>query len=166
MKHHPFSMIAIVVYAGFNALLLLITGLLMTFSRQTTEPAGWLIACGVVFLTVGVFIGTAIYGLWARHEWGRKILWGGLLFCIPLNFIAIFPVLQNHRMKTGNTLLQIACMMASLAAIRYLTGKPLFESSPEAAPSSQGDSADRQDLPMDDEEDRIFTFDRRGHSEE
>ena len=165
VEHQPFSMIVIAIYAGFNALLLLITGLLMIFSRQTTEPAGWLIACGLVFLTVGVFIGAAIYGVWARHEWGRKILCGGLLFCIPLNLIAIFPILQNHRMTTGNTLLQIAGMAASMAAMRYLIRKPLFESVPEA-PAGQGVSDEGQDLPMDDEEERPFTFDRRGHSEE
>ena len=163
MKHHPFSMIAIAIYAGFNALLLLITGLLMAFSRQTTEPAGWLIACGLVFLTVGVLIGTAIFGLWARHDWGRKILCGGLLFCIPLNLIAIFPILQNHRMSTGNTLLQIACMAASTTTILYLTKRPIFASTPEVL-RSEG-STDRQNRTMDEEE-RPFTFNRRGHSEE
>ena len=169
MKHYPFSMIAIAIYAGFNALLLLITGLLMVFARQTAEPAGWLIACGLVFLTVGVSIGTAIFGLWARHDWGRKILCGGLLFCIPLNLIAIFPILQNHRMSTGNTLLQIVCIMASIAAILYLIRKPLFKSFSET-PACQGDSVDRrdrsQDWPIDDEEEKPFTFDRRGHSGE
>ena len=163
MNHHPFSMIAIAIYAGFNALLLIITGLLLTFPRSMTAPAGWQIACGMVFLTVGVFIGAAIYGLWVRREWGRKILCGGLLFCIPLNFIAIFPILQNHRMTTGNTLLQIACMAVSAATILYLVRKPVFEWSPEALPWK--DLAGSQDRSLDEEE-RPFTFDRTGHFEE
>jgi hypothetical protein len=160
-------MFVIAIYAGFNALLLLVTGLLMIFSRQTTEPAGWLVTCGLVFLTVGVLIGTAICGLWTCREWGRKILCGGLLFCIPFNFIAIFPVLQNHRMTTGNTLWQIACMAASAVTIFYLVRKPLFELSP-AAPRSEG-MVDEQERSQDrsaDEEERPFTFDRCGHSKE
>ena len=163
MKHHPFSMIAIAIYAGFNALLLIITGLLMAFSRQTTEPAGWLIACGLVFLTVGVFIGTAIYGLRTRHDWGRKILCGGLLFCIPLNVVAIFPVLQNHRMTTGNTLLQMACVVASSAAIFYLVQNRFIEGPIEERRSH--DSGNRPNRSLD-EEDRPFTFDRNGHEGE
>jgi hypothetical protein len=163
VNHHPFSITAIAIYAGFNALLLLVTGLLLTFSRPMTGPSGWPIVCGLVFLTVGVFIAAAIYGLLSRREWGRKILCGGLLFCLPLNVIAIFPVLQNHRMTTGNTLLQIACMLASIAAIRYLTKKQIVRT-PSEEPRSEHPIY-FQYRPADEEE-RPFTFDRRGHSEE
>ncbi len=167
MNHHPFSITAIAIYAGFNALLLLVTGLLLTFSRPMTGPSGWPIVCGLVFLTVGVFIAAAIYGLLSRREWGRKILCGGLLFCLPLNVIAIFPVLQNHRMTTGNTLLQIACMLASIAAVRYLIRKPICVPSPEALrPEDSADSQDRSQDRSLDEEERPFTFNRRGHSKE
>ena len=166
MHHHPFNMFVIAIYAGFNALLLLVTGLLMIFSRQTTEPAGWFVTCGLVFLAAGVLIGTALCGLWACREWGRKILSGGLLFCLPLNGIAIFPILQNHRMTTGNTLLQIACMAASIAAVLYLIRKPICEPSPEALrPEDSADSQDRSQGRSLDEEERPFTFDRRGHSD-
>lgn len=167
MNHPSFTAIIVVIYAGFNALLLTVIGLLMTFSRPTADPAGWRMACGFVLLTVGVLIGAAICGVLARREWGRKIVSAGLLFCIPLNGIAIFPILQNHRMTVGNTLLQIACMAASSASILYLTRKPIFQLSP-AAPSSE-DSNDARERSQDrfgDGEERPFTFDRRDHSKE
>jgi len=162
-----FSLIVVAIYAGFNALLLSIIGLLMTFSHPMAAPAGWRMACGLVLLTVGALIGAALYGLWARLEWGRRILCGGLAFCIPLNLIAIFPILQNHRMTTGNTLLQVACMAASAATILYLARKPVFELSPPAPRSEDSDdSRDRAQDRSGDGEERPFTFDRRDNSQE
>lgn len=162
MNRPSFSLIIIAIYAGFNALLLTVIGLLMTFSRPGAGPAGWGMACGLVLLTVGVLIGAAIYGLLARREWGRKVASGGLLFCIPLNLVAIFPILQNHRMTIGNTVLQIACMAASIASILYLTrkhdaGSRLEETRPEGASVEAN-----QPIP---EEEGEFTFDRHGHAD-
>ena len=162
MNQHPFRIIAIVIYAGFNALLLLTTGLLITFSRQIAWSPGWRILCGLVLLSVSGLIGTAIYGLWSRREWGRRGLRGGLLLCLPLNAIAIFPFLQNHRMTMGNTVLQTACMAASIGAILFLTPKRVIDARSAERPS-EGAAAEL-DHPVR-EEDGQFTFDRHGHAD-
>ena len=154
-------MMAIAVYAGFNAALLIVAGMLMTFSRQTAGSAGWRIPLGLVILTVGVLLGAAIVGLWTHRQWGRKILCWGLLFCIPLNALAIFPILQNHRMTTGNTILQIACMAASLFTVFHLYRAPAPEMLPEQTLSEYIDEADDEAAA----EEKAFTFDRRGRSD-
>jgi len=162
MNHPSFTVIIIAIYAGFNALLLTVIGLLMTFSRPLSDPAGWRMACGFVLLTLGLLISMAIYGLLARREWGRKILCGGLLFCIPLNGIAIFPILQNHRMTMGNTLLQIACMAASSASIVFLTRKQTRNARSEVARSNGAAAETNQPMPEGGGE---FTFDRHGQAD-
>lgn len=162
MNHPSFTVIIIAIYAGFNALLLTVIGLLMTFSRPMTDPAGWRMACGVVLLTVGVLMGAALCGVPVRRDWGRKIVSAGLLFCIPLNGIAIFPILQNHRMTMGNTLLQIACIAASSASIVFLTRKQNRNARSGGARSNGAPAETNQPMP---EGEGAFTFDRHGQAD-
>jgi len=159
----PYSMMAIIIFGAFNALLLLVNGLLMALTSLSSGSSGWRIAGAFLLLTLSALIGAAIFGLLLRRVWGRKLLCWGLLFCIPLNFTAIFPILQNHRMTIGNTLLQIVCMTASIAAIFFLARKPEEESSPDRPRVESTPVV--QDLSMLDD-DRAFTFDRSGFADQ
>jgi hypothetical protein len=164
VRQLPFGIATTLIFAGFNTLLLLVTGLLMAFPPPMTGPAGWRIAGGLMLTALGGVFCAAIYGMWRGRTWGRHLARAAFLACIPLNAAAIFPLFQNHRTTMGNTLLQIACIVASVTIVLYLSRIRLKAPVPEAArqddPPPRAPAADTPEDP-----DQPFTFDRDGRAD-
>ena len=158
----PFGMVGIAIFAGYNGLLLLIIGTLLTFTWPAAGPSGLLKLCGIALLVFGVVYWAAIYGFCSHQIWGRKLISLSLAGSIPLNVVAIFPILQNLEMTTGNTILQICSIMMAVASIKYLSqnhSKALyFGNTGTAMPSPEAD-----DERFEDRDDGMFIFDRKGN---
>ena len=76
-----------------------------------------------IITAVGILLMASAYGLWTIQPWGKNFSWWLYVISIPLNVIAIFPLLPSQHMSVGNTVLQLLGIVVDVIIIGYL-GKP------------------------------------------
>lgn len=154
------TMAVTTLFAGYNAILFVVVGMLLTLSRSLPGSQAWHILGGILIGSLGLLFAAGVYGLCARRAWGRRLLFWCLTAALPLYGIAIFPVFQNDRMSTGNTLLQTASILAALSLLKVLAPNRI-ERPPDHRPGPPVEDAG----PDPEEETTPFTFDRnaKGH---
>ena len=156
-----FGKIAVTLFAGYNATLWIVIGMLMAFSDAARGSQFWTVLGGLALIGLGIFYSIAVYALWSPSEWGRKFLCGCILATLPLYAVAIFPVFQNETMTLGNTLLQSTSVVIALIILKIWVR-------PRTKPLAGG--RDRQSTealpPVQEEEASAFTFDRGGKADD
>jgi hypothetical protein len=155
----PLAALALTLFAGYNASLLLIIGALLIAADDSSGQIGSLLG-GMVLIALGFLFSFAICGLRSSRDWGRKILFWCSAVSLPLYAAAMFPIFQNEKMTAGNTLLQCLCMVAALLVLKAL-----------ARPKAKGaaghrDSQSSQGPASNPEEASAFTFDRDGKADD
>lgn len=145
--------LALTLFAGYNASLLLVIGVLLIAADDSSGEIGSILG-GMVLIALGFLFSLAICGLRSSRDWGRKILFWCSAASLPLYAAAMFPIFQNEKMTTGNTLLQNLCMVAALFVLKALA-RPKVK-----GPAGPRDSQSSQGPAPDPEEASAFTFDR------
>ena len=162
MNAGSFAILMAVIMAGYNGILLLTSGMLLMFTDQVTGPGGWAAMGGLLLALLGTACCIGLYGMLSGRDWGRQLMRFSFLFCIPLNIAAVFPIFQNHRMTTGNTLLQVTCIIVSLLSASLMNRQYVHQSNDETATPDQHDARDESAAVA---SDSIFTFDRNGRAD-
>jgi hypothetical protein len=148
-------MIAIILLAGYNAILAVFIGTLMTIYDDPSGMRMWSILGGCLLFVLGVLFAIGIIGFRTSRMWGRKLLFWCMVVSLPLYAIAIFPIFQNEQMTIGNTMLQAVCILTSLGVLKRLWRQQI------KVVVANGDRIPIDNEALDEEEeDPAFTFDR------
>ena len=142
-------------FTGYNAILLMVVGVLMAAGDSLSGSHVWRMPGGILLIVLGLLFCVGGFGFRAGRVWARKVLLGCFTVSLPLFVAAIFPIFQNDRMTTGNTLLQTACIVASLLILKTLAAART--DAPVDPPTIQSVGAAMPDC---EEEAAPFTFDR------
>jgi len=163
MNAGSFAILMAVIMAGYNGILLLTGGMLLMFTDQMTAPGGWSAIGGFLLVLLGTACCIGIYGMLSGRDWGRQLMRFSFLFCIPLNIAAVFPIFQNHRMTTGNTILQVTCIIVSCLSASLMNRQHAHQRNYGALMTIVAhDARDETVVPTCDE---AFTFDRKGRAD-
>ena len=163
MNAGSFAILMAVIMAGYNGILLLTSGMLLMFTDQVTGPGGWAAMGGLLLALLGTACCIGLYGMLSGRDWGRQLMRFSFLFCIPLNIAAVFPIFQNHRMTTGNTLLQVTCIIVSFMSASRMNRPYVHQRHYDAMMTIDShDARDETAVPSCDE---AFTFDRKGRAD-
>jgi hypothetical protein len=142
-------------FAGYNAVLLMVVGALMVVGDSLPGSHVWFMCGGILLLILGLLFFVGGFGFCGGRVWARKVLFWCFAVNLPLLIVAIFPIFQNDRMTTGNTLLQTACIVASLLILKDLAGARM-DASADLPPARSL----RDEMPDGEEDAAPFTFDR------
>lgn len=164
MNAKSFAILMAVMMAGYNGILLLTIGMLLMFTDQMTGLGGWAAIGGILLAVLGTACGIGIYGILSGRDWGRQLMRFSFLFCIPMYIAAVFPIFQNHRMTTGNTILQVTCIIVSFMSASLMNRQNAHQRNYDAMMTiDPHDARDETVVPASDE---AFTFDRKGRADQ
>lgn len=120
MTKKPLGITATAIYSALNGVINLLIGLFLLIVSQARDSSIIYMAVGVLGCILGVFMFTAVYGLWSHQEWGRKLsIW---LYGISAIFgiISIFPIWPQQKFTAFNTVLQLVGIGICAIIIRYM----------------------------------------------
>jgi DMSO reductase anchor subunit len=120
-KNKPAGIVLISIYSALSGLLTFSVGSVMLLASAVPEMPAWVVLLGIICVVLGVFLLTAVYGLWSVQPWGLKITKWLYVISIPLGVVSIFPVYPGSEMTSGNTILQIAGIGLAMIIIYYLS---------------------------------------------
>lgn len=120
-KNKPAGIILIAIYSALSGLLMFALGSVLILINAIPEMPVWIILLGIIPTVMGVFLLTAVYGLWSVQPWGLTMTKWLYVISIPLGIVSIFPVYPDSEMTMGNTILQLAGIGLALVIIYYLS---------------------------------------------